>query len=108
MENSTDQKLSKKDVVAITIGLFLFVAEGINYSLIAPFFPTEAEEKKNISHVMVSLISCCFDVSNFVFTPLLAAIATPEMSKFFFITGATFAAVANVCFGVLEFGPSKF
>ena len=41
-----NSRLSVSIIISISVALFLFVAEGINYSQLAPFFPNEAELNK--------------------------------------------------------------
>ena len=99
--------LSHKTAIALSCGLILFVAEGINYSLMAPFFPNEAERKKDISKFVVGAIVASNDVANIVFSILLPLCAKPELNKFFFVSGAIIGATANICLGLLGDGPGE-
>lgn len=94
-----------RTVVSLLVGCVLFISEGVNYSLLAPFFPNEAEQRKGLTEFQVGVINSCFDAANILFTFVLAAVAKPELNKFFFLWGATFGAVSNICFGILAHSP---
>ena len=96
--------LSCKLVIALGFSIFLFIAEGINYSQLAPFFPNEAEVNKGVSKFLVGVISSCFDFSTLVFSLLLPLCAKPQLNKFFFVWGAIIGAIANMGFGMLGEG----
>ncbi|XP_075242511.1 MFS-type transporter SLC18B1-like isoform X2 [Convolutriloba macropyga] len=98
-------QIGVKTTIAIAFSLFLFIAEGINYSQLAPFFPNEAELNKDLSKFLVGAISSCFDFSTLIFTLCLPLVARPELNKFFFVWGAIIGALANMGFGVLGAGP---
>ena len=106
MANSSE--LTPTVLIALGVSLMLFVAEGINYSQLAPFFPNEAELRKGLTEFQVGAISSCFDFSTLIFSAFLPLVAKPELNKFFFISGTTLGAVANMCFGVLGQGPGMF
>ena len=44
-------------LISLFIGLSLYLAEGINYAELAPFFPTEAHNRKDVSITMIGLIT---------------------------------------------------
>ena len=96
-----------RSFIALVVGCCLFVAEGINYSQLAPFFPTEAETKKGLDEFHVGIVNSSFDIATIFFTAVLAVVATPELNKFFFLWGAFIGAVALICFGVLALGPGE-
>ncbi|XP_075251451.1 MFS-type transporter SLC18B1-like [Convolutriloba macropyga] len=106
MANSSE--LTPTVLIALGVSLMLFVAEGINYSQLAPFFPNEAELRKGLTEFQVGAISSCFDFSTLIFSAFLPLVAKPELNKFFFISGTTLGAVANMCFGVLGQGPGEW
>ena len=90
-----------KTKIAIVVSIFLFIAEGINYSQAASFFPNEAELKKGQSKFIVGAISSCFDFSMLIFSFCLPFFAKPELNKLFFVWGAVIGAIANIVFGVV-------
>ena len=94
-------KMRVKTRIAIAVSILLFIAEGINYSQSAPFFPNEAELKKGQSEFIVGAISSCFDFSTLIFTLCLPFFAKPELNKLFFVWGAVIGALSNIGFGVL-------
>ena len=96
-----------RNFIALAVGCLLFIAEGINYSQLAPFFPTEAETKKGLDAFHVGIVNSSFDVAIVSFTAVLAVVSRPELNKFFFLWGAVIGAVALICFGVLARGPGE-
>ena len=94
-----DSKFGK--IFSIFLGLSFFIGEGLNYSQLGPFFPTEAQNKKNVSVSMVGLITGAFDVANLVAAFALASVITPKNQKFFFCAGAIISSSSNGLFGLM-------
>ena len=97
-----------RNSLALIVGFSLFISEGINYSLLAPFFPNEAELDKGLDEFQVGVINSSFDMAVIVFTLTLAVGASPELNKFFFLWGGVVGAAGLICFGVLSMGPGGF
>ncbi len=100
-------RLSLRLKIGIVASFILFISEGINFSQLAPFFPNEAELRKGMSELDVGIINSSFDFANIIFCAILPFVAKPELNKFFFLWGAAFGAVGNICFGVLSLGPGE-
>ena len=97
-------KLSKCVKLApILLGLALLIAEGVNYSQIGPFFPTEAEEQKGISTTSIGIITGAFDVANLFATFILTSFISPKNQKNYFCFGAFMSATCNGLFGIMGF-----
>ena len=90
-------------VTALFLGLSFFLGEGLNYSQLGPFFPTEASEHKGVSTTLIGVITGAFDVANFLAAFTLASFISPETQKFFFCTGALISASCNGLFGVMGY-----
>ncbi|XP_075255202.1 MFS-type transporter SLC18B1-like [Convolutriloba macropyga] len=103
------QKSNVGKVVPVLLGLTLIIAEGVNYSQIGPFFPTEASVYKGISTTSIGIITGTFDVANLIAAIVLTSFITPKNQKAVFCFGALLSATCNGLFGVMGFskgGPS--
>ena len=97
--NLRDSKFGK--IISIFLGLSFFIGEGLNYSQLGPFFPTEAQNKKDVSVSLVGFITGAFDMANLIAAFALAAVITPKNQKFFFCTGAIISSSSNGLFGLM-------
>ena len=90
-------------IVALFLGLSFFMGEGLNYSQLGPFFPTEASKHKGVSTTFIGIITGAFDVANFFAAFALASFISPQTQKFFFCTGALLSATCNGLFGLMVY-----
>ncbi|XP_075255611.1 MFS-type transporter SLC18B1-like [Convolutriloba macropyga] len=90
-------------LATVLLGLALLIAEGVNYSQIGPFFPTEAAEHKGISTTSIGIITGSFDVANLFAAFILASFISPKNQKHFFCIGALMSATSNGLFGIMGF-----
>ncbi|NXI54942.1 S18B1 protein, partial [Chloroceryle aenea] len=77
----------------------------ICYSILGPFFPTEAE-KKGASNTVVGLIFGCFALVNFLTSLVLGNYLTHIGAKFMFVAGMFVSGCATILFGLLDKVPS--
>ena len=97
------ENLKINQFVPLLLGLILFIAEGVNYSQIGPFFPSEASANKNVSTTFIGVITGTFDAANFLTAIILAFFISPENQKHFFCGGALLSATCNGFFGVMGY-----
>ncbi|NWI85977.1 S18B1 protein, partial [Pitta sordida] len=89
----------------------LFAAASINfssmicYSILGPFFPSEAE-KKGVSNTIVGLIFGCFAFFNFFASLVLGNYLTHIGAKFMFVAGMFLSGCVTILFGMLDKVPS--
>ena len=98
--------MARSDLAKALIILFavtLFFGEGLNYSQIGPFFPTEAAAHKQVSTTFIGVITGAFDVANFIGAFVFASIISPRDHKFFYCTGALLSATCSGLFGVMGY-----
>ncbi|NXS52553.1 S18B1 protein, partial [Brachypteracias leptosomus] len=77
----------------------------ICYSILGPFFPTEAE-KKGASNTVVGLIFGCFALVNFLTSLILGNYITHIGTKFMFVAGMFVSGCVTILFGMLDKVPS--
>lgn len=71
------------------------------FSLLAPFYPTEAA-KKGVSVTVVGLVFAVFEFVIFLSAPVFGNYITKIGSKFMFITGVMVCGVCAILFGLLD------
>ena len=81
-------KFSYRNFIALVLGLTFYLGEGINYSQLGPFFPTEAKLNHGTSTTFVGVITSSFDIANFFAVFVLNQVINPKNQKFFFCVGA--------------------
>ncbi|XP_065536924.1 MFS-type transporter SLC18B1 isoform X4 [Lathamus discolor] len=77
----------------------------ICYSILGPFFPSEAE-KKGASNTVVGLIFGCFALVNFLSSLILGNYITHIGAKFMFLAGMFVSGCVTILFGMLDKVPS--
>ena len=75
------------------------------YSLMAPFYPTEATYKKGVDHTLMGLIIGIYELALVVTSPILGKYINQIGAKFMFIAGHLVCGVCSVLFGALDFCP---
>ncbi|KAL5014839.1 hypothetical protein ScPMuIL_009109 [Solemya velum] len=74
------------------------------FSLLAPFFPTEAN-KKGASDTLVGMIFGAFELVIFISAPIFGNYLTRIGSKFMFIAGVMVCGTCAILFGTLDRSP---
>ncbi|XP_022324412.2 MFS-type transporter SLC18B1-like isoform X2 [Crassostrea virginica] len=74
------------------------------FSLLAPFFPAEAE-KKGVSQTVVGLIFGTFEFVIFMSSPIFGNFITRIGSKFLFLSGTMVGGACAILFGLLDRSP---
>ncbi|XP_010139390.1 PREDICTED: MFS-type transporter SLC18B1 isoform X1 [Buceros rhinoceros silvestris] len=77
----------------------------ICYSILGPFFPSEAE-KKGASNTVIGLIFGCFALVNFLTSLILGNYLTRIGAKFMFVAGLFVSGCVTILFGMLDKVPS--
>ncbi|NXH79807.1 S18B1 protein, partial [Edolisoma coerulescens] len=77
----------------------------ICYSIMGPFFPSEAE-KKGASNTIVGLIFGCFSLFNFLTSLILGNCLSQIGAKFMFVAGMFVSGCVTILFGMLDKMPS--
>ncbi|NXG01077.1 S18B1 protein, partial [Sakesphorus luctuosus] len=77
----------------------------ICYSILGPFFPSEAE-RKGASNTIVGLIFGCFALFNFLSSLILGNYLTQIGAKFMFVAGMFVSGCVTILFGMLDKVPS--
>ncbi|XP_061846696.1 MFS-type transporter SLC18B1 isoform X2 [Colius striatus] len=77
----------------------------ICYSILGPFFPSEAE-KKGVSNTVVGQIFGCFALTNFLSSLILGNYITHIGAKFMFVAGMFLSGCVTILFGLLDKVPS--
>ncbi|XP_016152872.1 PREDICTED: MFS-type transporter SLC18B1 isoform X1 [Ficedula albicollis] len=77
----------------------------ICYSILGPFFPSEAE-KKGASNTIVGLIFGCFALFNFLTSLILGNYLSLIGAKFMFVAGMFVSGCVTILFGMLDKVPS--
>ena len=89
--------------IALLLGLTFYLGEGVNYSLLGPFFPIEARYKHDTSTTFVGVITAFFDVGNLFAVFVFGGIIDRQNQKFFFCAGAFLSAASNLLFGAMGY-----
>ncbi|XP_041361318.1 MFS-type transporter SLC18B1-like [Gigantopelta aegis] len=95
------RRLPRKEIfMFLSIGFVNFCA-CICFSLLAPFFPHEAE-KKGVSKTVIGLIFSIFEFVIFLSSPVFGTFLVAIGPKFTFITGVCVCGVCAILFGLLD------
>ncbi|XP_072042155.1 MFS-type transporter SLC18B1-like [Amphiura filiformis] len=78
-----------------------YLSSMMSFSIIAPFFPTEAE-KKDVSHSQIGFIFSVYNLVCFFASPLWGKLIPVIGTKFTFLAGCWVAGGCNVIFGFLD------
>ncbi|XP_059175190.1 MFS-type transporter SLC18B1-like [Physella acuta] len=78
---------------------------GSGYSLLAPFYPLEAE-KKGVSQTIIGLVFSVFSIVSFCASPIIGGMLTILGAKFVCVAGLGLAGCSSLLFGVLDKCPS--
>ncbi|CAI5695847.1 unnamed protein product [Oreochromis niloticus] len=104
---STDppQRFTRKEILTLISVASVNFGSMICYSILGPFFPTEAV-KKGASQTVVGLIFGCYAVSNLISSLILGKYIVQIGAKFMLIAGLFVSSCCTIIFGFLDRAPA--
>ncbi|XP_014795288.1 PREDICTED: MFS-type transporter SLC18B1 [Calidris pugnax] len=99
------RRLTKEQLFTMVATASINFSSMICYSILGPFFPTEAE-KKGASNTVVGMIFGCFALCNFLTSLILGNYLTQIGAKFMFVSGMFVSGCVTILFGMLDKVPS--
>ncbi|PAA93149.1 hypothetical protein BOX15_Mlig031423g1 [Macrostomum lignano] len=82
------------------------LCSNVMLSIMAPFFPSEAEAK-GVSSTVSGWIFGVLPLAQVIFSPIVGAMMKPAGVKFLFLSGAFLGGCATILFGALDHMPSR-
>ncbi|NWY63098.1 S18B1 protein, partial [Chionis minor] len=98
-------RLTREQLFTLAATASINFSSMICYSILGPFFPSEAE-KKGASNTVVGLIFGCFALVNFLTSLILGNYLTHIGAKFMFVSGMFVSGCVTILFGMLDKVPS--
>ncbi|XP_078068625.1 MFS-type transporter SLC18B1 [Mustelus asterias] len=98
---NNSQKWTKSQIFTLISAASLNFSSMICYSILGPFFPTEAE-KKGATASIVGMIFGCFALFNLLFSLILGKYIVQIGAKFMFLTGLSVSGWCTILFGILD------
>ncbi|NXF96704.1 S18B1 protein, partial [Eubucco bourcierii] len=98
-------RLTREQLYTMAATASINFSSMICYSILGPFFPTEAE-KKGANNTLVGMIFGCFALVNFLSSLILGNCLTQIGAKFMFVSGMFVSGCVTILFGVLDKVPS--
>ncbi|XP_039897640.1 MFS-type transporter SLC18B1 isoform X1 [Simochromis diagramma] len=104
---STDppHRFTRKEILTLISMASVNFGSMICYSILGPFFPTEAV-KKGASQTVVGLIFGCYAVSNLIGSLVLGKYIVQIGAKFMLIAGLFVSSCCTIIFGFLDRAPA--
>ncbi|NXG41919.1 S18B1 protein, partial [Psilopogon haemacephalus] len=99
------RRLTKEQLYTMAATASINFSSMICYSILGPFFPTEAE-KKGANNTLVGMIFGCFALVNFLSSLILGNYLTQIGAKFMFVSGMFVSGCVTILFGMLDKVPS--
>ncbi|XP_059154912.1 MFS-type transporter SLC18B1-like isoform X2 [Physella acuta] len=99
------KQLSHRNKIVLALLSLANFFVGCGFSLLAPFFPQEAE-KKGVSTTVIGLIFSMFQLVIFVSSPVYGNFLTRLGPKFLFVSGILVGGTCAILFGTLHWCPS--
>ncbi|NWI58719.1 S18B1 protein, partial [Calyptomena viridis] len=99
------RRFTREQIFIIAAAASMNFCSMMCYSILGPFFPSEAE-KKGASNTIVGLIFGCFAFFNFVSSLILGNYLTHIGAKFMFVAGMFVSGCVTILFGMLDKVPS--
>ncbi|XP_009079383.1 PREDICTED: MFS-type transporter SLC18B1, partial [Acanthisitta chloris] len=99
------RRLTREQLFTMAATASINFSSMICYSILGPFFPSEAE-KKGASNTVVGLIFGCFAVFDFSASLILGNYLTHIGAKFMFVAGMFVSGCVTILFGMLDKVPS--
>ncbi|ESO10478.1 hypothetical protein HELRODRAFT_91778, partial [Helobdella robusta] len=98
-------KMSRKKLFTVITFCIANFFNGLFYSILAPFFPTEAQ-KKEISSTQVGLVFGSFELVLIIVSPFYGNYLNKIGAKFMYITGIFVCGVCSILFGIIDKAPN--
>ncbi|NXO03924.1 S18B1 protein, partial [Rhinopomastus cyanomelas] len=95
------RRLTREQLFTMAATASINFSSMISYSILGPFFPSEAE-KKGASNTVVGLIFGCFALFNFLTSLIVGNYLTRVGVKFMFVAGMFVSGCVTILFGVLD------
>ncbi|XP_069016729.1 MFS-type transporter SLC18B1 [Embiotoca jacksoni] len=99
------QRMTRKQVLTLISMASVNFSSMICYSILGPFFPSEAV-KKGASQTVVGLIFGCYAVCNLIGSLILGRYIVQIGAKFMLVMGLFVSSVCTVLFGLLDRAPA--
>ncbi|NXS08226.1 S18B1 protein, partial [Neodrepanis coruscans] len=99
------RRFTREQLFTMAAAASLNFSATLCYSILGPFFPSEAE-KKGVSNTIVGLIFGCFAFFNFWSSLILGKYLTHIGAKFMFVAGMFVSGCVTILFGMLDKVPS--
>ncbi|XP_072711989.1 MFS-type transporter SLC18B1 isoform X3 [Ciconia boyciana] len=99
------RRLTREQLYTMAATASINFSSMICYSILGPFFPSEAE-KKGASNTVVGLIFGCFALVNFLTSLIFGNYLTHLGAKFTFVAGMFVSGCVTILFGMLDKVPS--
>uniref|UniRef100_UPI00398F11F6 MFS-type transporter SLC18B1 isoform X2 n=1 Tax=Pristiophorus japonicus TaxID=55135 RepID=UPI00398F11F6 len=105
-ENSREEsnKWTKSQIFTLISAALLNLSSMICYSILAPFFPKEAENK-GANASIVGMIFGCFALFNLLFSLLMGKYIVQVGARFMFLAGMFVSGCCTILFGLLDKAP---
>ena len=97
----------QRKILALGLGLSLYVITGLNDTFWTSFFPTEMA-KLGLSKTTIGNIASAYDLAGLVCSILMMFIQAPQMQLFLFCTGSVIVGVGCMTFGQLIYMPQGY
>ncbi|NWX26950.1 S18B1 protein, partial [Notiomystis cincta] len=99
------RRFTREQLFIIVAAASINFSSMICYSILGPFFPSEAE-KKGASNTIVGLIFGCFALFNFLTSLIFGNYLSQIGAKFMFVAGMFVSGCVTILFGMLDKVPS--
>ncbi|NXU12989.1 S18B1 protein, partial [Pardalotus punctatus] len=99
------RRLTREQLFTLVASASINFSSMLCYSILGPFFPSEAE-KKGASNTIVGLIFGCFALFNFSASLILGNYLSQIGAKFMFVAGMFASGCVTILFGMLDKVPS--
>ncbi|NXO66347.1 S18B1 protein, partial [Phainopepla nitens] len=99
------RRLTREQLFTIVAAASINFSSMICFSILGPFFPSEAE-KKGASNTIVGLIFGCFALFNFLASLILGNYLSQIGAKFMLVAGMFVSGCVTILFGMLDKVPS--
>ncbi|XP_058658162.1 MFS-type transporter SLC18B1 isoform X1 [Ammospiza caudacuta] len=99
------RRLTREQLYTLVAAASINFSSMMCYSILGPFFPSEAE-KKGASNTVVGLIFGCFALVNFLTSLILGNYLSQIGAKFMFVSGMFVSGCVTILFGILDKVPS--
>ncbi|NWV36646.1 S18B1 protein, partial [Grantiella picta] len=99
------RRLTREQLFTLVAAASINFSSMLCYSILGPFFPSEAE-KKGAGNTIVGLIFGCFALFNFLASLILGNYLSQIGAKFMFVAGMFASGCVTILFGMLDKVPS--